>query len=181
MAKLSTRPVERPKDNLWEKTYLGEVARGLLVTMKHFFVNVFTRRWTATVPYPEKRVVYPPRYRGVHRLLKRKDGSLRCVACYCCATACPAECIHIEAAEYPEGSPFAKYEKFPKRFVIDELRCVFCGYCEEACPCDAIRLDTGLHAPASLKRSELIYGEDLLSTFPGRDGSFTTGNPNEEK
>jgi NADH-quinone oxidoreductase subunit I len=171
------KTIERPANDLWENTFIGEIGRGLLVTAKHFFVNFFTRRWTATTKYPEQRVVYPPRYRGVHRLLRREDGSVRCVACFCCATACPAECIHIEAGEYPEDDPRSAYEKYPVRFVIDEMRCVFCGYCEEACPCDAIRLDTGMHVPAALARTELIYDKETLQSFPGRDGTFITSNP----
>ncbi len=162
---------------LWENTYIWEIIRGLWVTSKHFFVNIFTRRLTATILYPERRVVYPERYRGVHRLLKRKDGSLRCVACFCCATVCPAGCIHIEAGEYPEDDPRSAYEKYPIRFVIDELRCIACGFCQEACPCDAIRLDSGMHTPPALKRGELVYEKDLLASFPGRDGSFLTSNP----
>ena len=171
------KPIDRPKDNLWEKTYIWEIGRGLWVTMSHFFVNILTRKWTATTQYPEEKVAYPPRYRGVHRLLEREDGSLRCVACFCCATACPAQCIYIEAEEYPEDHENAKYEKFAKRFVIDEMRCVFCGYCQEACPCDAIRLNTAMHAPASLKRAELIYDEKVLGSFKGRDGTKVTSNP----
>jgi len=171
------KPIARPENNLWENTYIWEIGRGLWVTAKHFFVNVLTRRWTATTQYPDEKVVYPPRYRGVHRLLHRTDGSLRCVACFCCATACPAGCIHIEAGEYPEDDPKSVYEKFPRRFVVDELRCVFCGYCEEACPCDAIRLDTGMHAPPALARTELIYNEETLGGFEGRDGTVETTNP----
>jgi NADH-quinone oxidoreductase subunit I len=171
------KPIERPRHDLWENTFIWEIARGFWVTSKHFFVNIFTRRWTATTPYPDRKVVYPERYRGVHRLLKRQDGSLRCVACFCCATACPAECIHIEAGEYPEEDPRSRYEKYPVRFVVDELRCVFCGYCQEACPCDAIRLDSAMHAPAALERKELVYDEKVLSSFPSQDGSFVTSNP----
>lgn len=171
------KPIDRPKNNLWENTYIWEIGRGLWVTMKHFFVNLFTRKWTATIQYPEKKVIYPERHRGTHRLLKRKDGSIRCVACFCCQTACPAQCIHIEAAEYPEDSPYKKYEKYPAKFYIDELRCIVCGYCEEACPTDAIRLDTGMHNPPALKRQQLIYYRDLLASHPGRDGTFETSNP----
>ena len=142
------------------QTYIPEIAKGLAITMKHFFNNTkdlalgqrndpvleAVEDGINTLSYPEQRRPYPTRFRGLHRLTHRDDGSPRCVACLCCSTACPAQCIHIEAAEYPEGDPKRGYERFHKRFVIDELRCIFCGFCVAACPCDAIRMDTGMHA-----------------------------------
>src|SRR6266849_6224402 len=59
-----------------------------------------------------------------------------------CATVCPAQCIYIEAGEYDPADPAPDsrvIEKFPTKFVIDELRCIVCGFCVEACPKDAIR------------------------------------------
>jgi NADH-quinone oxidoreductase subunit I len=187
-------PVERPKRTPGVQAYIPEIAKGLAITMKHFFVN--TKEMVLgdrndpvlealddginTISYPEQRRPYPARFRGIHRLTHREDGSPRCVACLCCSTACPAQCIHIEAGEYPEGDNRRGYERFPKRFVIDELRCVFCGFCVEACPCDAIRMDTGMHAPPYDSREQFIYERDLLMSFPGRDGSFQNQNPRHE-
>jgi NADH-quinone oxidoreductase subunit I len=79
-----------------------------------------------------------------------------------CATACPAQCIYIEAGEVA-GDPI---EKYPVKFVIDELRCVVCGFCVEACPKDAIRMDTGEHAPPSLERSGQLQDEKALLRGP---------------
>ena len=76
------------------------------------------------------------RYRGVHRLNRDEQGRVKCVACYMCATACPAHCIHIVG----EQAPWTDREKYPIKFDIDELRCIYCGMCEEACPVDAIEL-----------------------------------------
>src|SRR5690606_3802238 len=161
MAKL----VNRPDRTLLDQAYFPEVAKGLGVTMRRFFKNTFgaaEQRETATIRYPEETREYPDRFRGVHRLTHRSDGSPRCVACLCCSTACPAQCIHIEAAEYEPGDKRYGYERFPKVFTIDELRCIFCGYCVEACPCDAIRMDTGQHVPASSRREHFIFDKQVL-------------------
>ncbi len=154
-----TIQVVRPESR--DTTFLTATAKGLGVTLKHFAKNLFlplkklSSRNTAgapleekfrndieTVQYPEEKVIYPERFRGLHRLMQRDDGTVRCVACMCCPTACPANCITIVPEESGDGS----IEKRPAIFEIDELRCIACGLCVEACPCDAIRMDTGLHA-----------------------------------
>ena len=181
MAKL----IPKPKMNALEAVYVPEIAKGLGVTISRFITNTFTSRKSEkneidTVDYPEERRTYPERFRGVHRLTHRADGSPRCVACLCCSTACPAQCIHIEAAEYPPEDPRAGYERYPKVFVIDELRCIFCGFCVEACPCDAIRMDSGLHMPPSTRRGHFIFDKEMLMAIPGADGTFETKNPRHE-
>ena len=169
--------------SLYERSYLPEVVRGVWVTLGHFFHNLLGSRTTRplqTVRYPEERRVYPPRFRGQHRLLAREDGSPRCVACYLCATACPAYCIHIVAAE----SPDPKIEKYPAAFEIDMLRCIYCGFCVEACPEDAIRMDTGIHTPAFLSREDAVVGRiDLMSVLgqPGAEPAFGAQNYREGK
>jgi NADH-quinone oxidoreductase subunit I len=175
--------VNKPGRTFSEQTYVPEIVRGLSVTMRHFFKNTFNKRANTeivTIAYPEEKRVYPERFRGVHRLTHRTDGSPRCVACLCCSTACPAQCIHIEAGEYQPGDPRYGYERYPKVFVIDELRCIFCGYCVEACPCDAIRMDTGIHMPASTRREHFIFDKEALMALPGQDGTFLTANPRHE-
>jgi NADH-quinone oxidoreductase subunit I len=136
----------------WEKIYLPEIFRGIVVTGYRFWRNLALnlahqvglltdRRSMVTVQYPEERKRYGDLYRGSHRLTLKEDGSVRCTACFLCATACPATCIDIEAAESPDPA----VEKYPARYEIDTLRCIYCGYCVEACPCDAIRMDTYVH------------------------------------
>jgi NADH-quinone oxidoreductase subunit I len=143
---------------LWEQLYIPELIRGLSVTLRHFFVNTFGSRDIVTVRYPEEKRAYPVRFRGVHRLMRRPDGSVRCVACMMCSTICPANCIHIEAGEREDSN-----EKYPARFEIDELVCVVCGMCVEACPCDAIRMDSGIHMPpVEHRQAAYFYKEDLL-------------------
>ena len=186
--------IKKPTRTLGEQSYLLEVAKGLGVTLKHFFKGTgqlvsgnkpspVTDPYAdgcATLEYPEEKRPYADRWRGVHRLTHRDDGSPRCVACLCCSTACPAQCIYIKPAEYPPGDPRRGYERFPEEFVIDELRCIFCGFCVTACPCDAIRMDTGMHMTALDDRASFLYDKAKLMSIPGQDGSFKSANPRHE-
>jgi NADH-quinone oxidoreductase subunit I len=141
-----------------ERTFLPALVRGLAVTARHFFQNVLTRKEVQTVEYPDVKPPYPDRYRGLHRLMHRDDGSVRCVACMMCPTICPARCISIVPGEREDSN-----EKFPVVFEIDELRCVVCGLCVEVCPCDAIRMDTGIHMTPVEFRGDAVLGKiDLM-------------------
>ncbi|MBI3070613.1 MAG: NADH-quinone oxidoreductase subunit I [Deltaproteobacteria bacterium] len=135
-----------------ESSYLTETLKGLSITLRHFLENTLTRKNTVTLNYPEEKKPYPERFRGLHRLMKRDDGQVRCVACMCCATVCPAHCIKIEAGEHDDH----RIEKFPIEFSIDWLRCVYCGLCVDACPCDAIRMDTGEHPKPQIDRNGFL-------------------------
>lgn len=186
--------VYRPERTARVQSYLPEVARGIAMTTRHFVHNTKEmllgqrpdpvleglNEGVNTLSYPEQRRPYPARFRGVHRLTHRENGEPRCVACLCCSTACPAQCIFIEPAEYPEGHPSHGYERYPARFVIDELRCIFCGFCVEACPCDAIRMDTGVHPAPYDSRDQFIFERELLMKFPGRGGGHASENPRHE-
>ena len=166
MGTVTVKQVPRTRQNLVERSYVPEIARGLAVTMKHFFRNLSPKkedRTTFTRMYPEEPTEYPERFRGLHRLMLRDDGQVRCVACMCCSTICPASCIHIEAAEHDDP----EIEKYPRVFVIDELRCIVCGLCVEACPCDAIRMDSGVHARPFVDRGEAFYDRNLLMELGG--------------
>ena len=147
-------------------SFLPATLKGLGITLKHFAKNVFSRRQNSdieTVQYPEEEVVYPERNRGQHRLMKREDDAVRCVACMCCPTVCPADCITIVPAESDDKG----IEKKPAIFEIDELRCVVCGLCVEACPCDAIRMDTGTHAkPVEERGHGILSLEQMLGHKP---------------
>lgn len=155
-AKVRTVRVVRPHRD--EASFLPATLQGLKVTVKHFFKNVLTRAEVQTIQYPEEKKPYPPRTRGLHRLMLREDGAVRCVACMCCPTVCPANCITIIPAETGDRG----VEKYPAVFEIDELRCVVCGLCVEACPCDAIRMDTGKHAPPVEQRADGIIDKDTM-------------------
>ena len=146
----------------WQRLYLPEVLRGMGVTLRHFVRNITHLRGLPTILYPEQKRNYSDRFRGKHILKTREDGTLKCVACYMCAQACPAECITIVAGEHPKIA----YEKYPVTFDIDMLRCVFCGFCVDACPKDAIWM-TRNYELAFLSREESVFGIDKLIEKPG--------------
>jgi NADH-quinone oxidoreductase subunit I len=110
------------------------------VTLAKGFTVTFTNmlRKPVTENYPEEPVHFQPRYRGIHVLQRDEQGLEKCVGCFLCAAACPANCIYIEAAENTADSRISAGERYASVYNIDYSRCIFCGYCVEACPTDAI-------------------------------------------
>jgi len=160
---MGTKKIYRPQLGFWEKIYLPEIVRGLGITMRHGLRSLFKPETMPTYQYPEQKRPVAERFRGRHRLRRRADGSPRCVACYCCQTACPTGAITIvaEEAENPD------IEKRPRSFEINLLRCIFCGMCVEACPKDAIYM-TRDYELAERTREQLRYGlEQLLDVEKG--------------
>src|ERR1041384_2239209 len=147
------------KDSSFVKDVLGPLV-GMGLTLTRMKDNL-TGKVNPTIRYPEERRAYSDRYRGAHILTAREDGSPRCVACYMCATACPADCIYIEPAEHPDPL----IEKFPARFEIDMLRCVFCGFCVDACPEEAIIMSRETEISA-YTREETVWGIERLMKRP---------------
>ena len=109
-------------------------AQGMSVTLSH----IPTRK--ETVSYPEEPVQMYRRVRGEHFLDVNEDGKEKCVSCFLCAAACPADAIYIEGAEDPR--PYAERNsmdhRYAKVYQIDYGRCILCGFCVDACPTDAI-------------------------------------------
>jgi NADH-quinone oxidoreductase subunit I len=166
----STQTTKRAKNIRWaepptigfmEALYLPAIAQGIATTVKHMFTGK-----PMTRQYPEVEPDVSLNYRGVHRLNRDEKGRVKCVACFLCQTACPANCIAIEAAGTSKDDPdWSDRDKYPASFVIDELRCIYCGMCEEACPVDAIEL-TSIYDLTGLTREEMIFDkEKLLSVY----------------
>ena len=136
----------------WDRFYIPALLQGLFITLG----RIFKRR--DTIQYPEKKHVPPEGYRGLHRLNRHENERIKCVACEMCATACPAQCIHIEpsAAPWEDGE-----ERYPVKFEINLLRCIYCGFCEIACPKDAIEL-TEIYDFAGYTRDSLVIDMEGL-------------------
>ncbi len=153
----------------WERSYLPEILRGMYITSRHFFINLFgfipfflgkkKEREIFTVYYPEEMVEYPPAYRGRPVLALNENGHPACVACGLCEIACPAYCIHIVPG--CNSGKQNEIERWPEVFDIDYAVCIFCGNCEEACPEEAIFMSDDCEI-SMLDRKKMRYTKEQL-------------------
>ena len=143
------KPIRRKDLSFLEKTYIPEIFKGMMLTLKQVFRPKFTRQ------YPEERWNPPASYRG-RPVLVQEDGVERCVACGLCSRVCPALAIEVQASETE-----LEKERYPERFEINMLRCIFCGFCEEACPEEAIIMSDEYELVFTNPK-DAIYGKDKL-------------------
>jgi NADH-quinone oxidoreductase subunit I len=137
-----------------------EILKGLRTTLKEFGQK------PTTVSYPEERRTLPPRFRGRHVLHRYENGQERCVGCFLCAGACPADAIYIEAEENTETNRVSPGERYARIFDVNLLRCIFCGYCEQACPTGAITLEN-IYELSSTHAEDLVYHKEQLLESAG--------------
>src|SRR3982751_4723025 len=136
------------------------IAKGMGITFKEMLQPAVTEE------YPDGPARVEERFRGAHVLQRDENGLEKCVACFLCAAACPANCIYIEAAENTAEHRVSGSERYASVYNIDYNRCIFCGFCVEACPTDAITHGHGFEL-ASYNTSTLVYRkEDLLAPVP---------------
>lgn len=140
------------------RTFRGELFMGLWVVLK----NMFKRGGSHTLRYPMEKFVMPPRYRGVHKLMRLlESGSERCIGCGLCEKICVANCIAMETSLGADG------RKKVDNYSINLGRCVYCGLCADVCPEIAIvhgceyELASEQRAYYGFKEDLLIRGENL--------------------
>ena len=146
-------PADTGKQSWLTRIYVPMILKGMLISLREF------ARKPVTIQYPEQQPRIGERFRGEHRLTRNGEGRMKCVACYMCATACPAQCIDIEAVAAPPD--WDGRDKIPRVFEIDMLKCIFCGYCVEACPKEAIEM-TNKVPMVYQNRQDFIYGIEKL-------------------
>jgi ferredoxin len=89
-----------------------DIIKGMATTFKNI------GKKPTTVSYPEEERELPARFRGLHVLHRYENDLERCVGCYLCAGACPADAIYIETEENTEKHRIYTGE----RYTIDRVR-----------------------------------------------------------
>jgi NADH-quinone oxidoreductase subunit I len=156
---------------LLRKLLLPDIAKGLVVTGRHF-MQVFRTanrrkvRLHVVSEYPEVPTKLAPRFRGRLQLLRDAQGEIKCVACMACVKICPTQVITIEG-----GKQEGRKTRIPLRYDFEMERCVFCGFCVESCPFDAIILNDQFEL-ASYEREDFSLGmlgsyQNMFEKTPG--------------
>src|ERR1700679_52148 len=154
---------------------IGAMAQGMSITLKEMFQPTVVENYPDG-PGPTKGAVFQERVRGMHVQQRDGNGVEKCVACFLCAAACPANCIDVEAAENTAEKRVSGAERYAAVYNIDYNRCIFCGYCVEACPTDAITHGHGFEL-ATFSASNLVYRkEQMLAAGPAHIGANVVFN-----
>lgn len=143
---------------------LGEVGKGLGITLKNFFKKPLT------VQYPEQVRNFQPRFRGAVAFVRDQDtGKERCVGCGLCSAICPANCLTVVPGVDEHGIRNAKI------YLYDMSRCVFCGMCVEVCPELALVMTHEFELAVD-DRSQLVLDAEGMLKLADKEGE-RTGRP----
>lgn len=116
---------------------LKSLAIGMGITLRYTFSKV------VTVQYPDRKIDFAPRYRGIHEF-----EAAKCIACDLCAKACPVDCIYIDYIGRGKNAKLTRY-------AIDYSKCLFCALCTEPCPVQCIHMGK-LHDMSAFSREEMV-------------------------
>jgi NADH-quinone oxidoreductase subunit I len=146
--------------SLWDDIKaLGKEVQAPLIGLS--ITNSYVPKARVTLDYPEVRRPLSRRARWRHVLNRYENGLEKCIGCSLCAGACPANAIHVRAAENTPEDRKSPGERYAEEYEINMIRCIFCGYCEEACPVQAIQLKD-IYELADDERKDLIYTKEML-------------------
>lgn len=136
---------------------LGEIAKGMGVTLKNFFKKPIT------VQYPKQIRHMHPRFRGAVGFVRdEQTGKERCVGCGLCSAVCPAQCLTVVPGVDEHGIRNAKI------YLYDMSRCVFCGMCVEVCPELALVMTHEFELSVA-DRSELVLDAEGMLRLADRE------------
>ncbi|MFH1032222.1 MAG: NADH-quinone oxidoreductase subunit I [Chloroflexota bacterium] len=122
------------------------IAKGMAVTLKHFFLHPITTQ------YPEQRLCTSRRIRGNELIW----DNIRCTGCATCAKACPQGAIKIVTSIQLDENKY-KVEKYE----VDTGYCIQCGLCVEACPFRAVFMGSS-YERAKYRRGDVVQTNEML-------------------
>jgi len=91
---------------------------------------------------PLRGAVFEQRFRGAHVLQRDENGLEKCVACFLCAAACPANCIYIEADENTEEQRISSSERFARSTTSITTAAFSAATALKPAPPTPLRMDT---------------------------------------
>lgn len=140
---------------------MGEIAKGMGVTLKNFFKKPIT------VQYPKQQRNMHPRFRGAVGFVRDEHtGKERCVGCGLCSAVCPANCLTVVPGVDENGIRNAKI------YLYDMSRCVFCGMCVEVCPELALVMTHEFELSVA-DRSSLVMDAEAMLLLSDREKERT--------
>lgn len=113
------------------------IAIGMSITLRYAFTK------PVTIQYPEIKIDFSPRYRGIHEF-----EAAKCIACDLCAKACPVDCIYIDYVGRGKNAKLTRY-------AIDYSKCMFCALCTEPCPTECVHMGK-LHDMSAFSREDMV-------------------------
>lgn len=116
---------------------IKSIAIGMGITLRYAFSK------SVCVQYPNQKIDFAPRYRGIHEF-----EAAKCIACDLCAKACPVDCIYIDYTGRGKNAKLTRY-------AIDYSKCMFCALCTEPCPVTCIHMGK-LHDLSAYSRDDMV-------------------------